>query len=101
MPGLTTKVFRTYNASYTISQLLNKIELSTKAPIAKKITRYNTATYKVAILYNYRRTVGIGYANAITKIEDKIKVLVYSYTAIEGTTRYIYYYIFFDEDEIF
>lgn len=77
MPGLTAKVFRTYNASWTMAQLLNKIELSTKAPIAEKIARYNSANREVAILCNHKRTVGVGHANAITKMEDKIKALKY------------------------
>jgi len=75
MPGLTAKVFRTYNASYTMSKLLQGMEA--KGTIPEKVKAYNDANREVAILCNHKRTVAAGHANQMEKLEDRIKGLKY------------------------
>ncbi|KAK3942700.1 DNA topoisomerase 1 [Diplogelasinospora grovesii] len=76
MPGLTAKVFRTYNASYTMSKLLQELK-ATNAPVAEKIKLYNDCNRKVAILCNHKRTVGAGHEAQMEKLGDRIKGLKY------------------------
>ncbi|KIW92412.1 uncharacterized protein Z519_07396 [Cladophialophora bantiana CBS 173.52] len=75
MPGLTAKVFRTYNASFTMSRLLS--EMKSEGTIAEKIKDYNDANRKVAILCNHKRTVAAGHAGQMEKLGDRIKGLKY------------------------
>lgn len=75
MPGLTAKVFRTYNASYTMSRLLN--EMKSEGSIPEKIKDYNDANRKVAILCNHKRTVGASHAGQMEKLGDRLKGLRY------------------------
>lgn len=70
MPGLTAKVFRTYNASFTMSQLLQ--EMHSKGTIPEKVKDYNDANRKVAILCNHKRTVAAGHAGQIEKMQEKV-----------------------------
>ncbi|KAJ5308681.1 hypothetical protein PENANT_c013G08134 [Penicillium antarcticum] len=76
MPGLTAKVFRTYNASYTMGSVLKEIK-TTGSTIAEKVKAYNDANRKVAILCNHKRTVTAGHANAMEKMGERIKGLRY------------------------
>ncbi|KIX93162.1 uncharacterized protein Z520_11219 [Fonsecaea multimorphosa CBS 102226] len=75
MPGLTAKVFRTYNASFTMAKLLS--EMKSEGSIAEKIKDYNDANRKVAILCNHKRTVAAGHAGQMEKLGDRIKGLKY------------------------
>lgn len=75
MPGLTAKVFRTYNASYTMSQLLK--EMKAEGSIPEKVKAYNDANRKVAILCNHKRTVAASHEQQMEKMEDKINGLRY------------------------
>lgn len=75
MPGLTAKVFRTYNASYTMSQVLKDIKSG--GTIAEKVKDYNEANRKVAILCNHKRTVAATHSAQMEKMEDKMKGLKY------------------------
>ena len=70
MPGLSAKVFRTFNASFKMSELLKKMEA--KGTVADKVKRYNDANREVAILCNHKRTVGAGHANQMEKIAEKV-----------------------------
>jgi DNA topoisomerase-1 len=56
MPGLTAKVFRTYNASSTLDAELPKL-MPAHATVEEKESAYNDANRKVAILCNHQRTV--------------------------------------------
>merc|ERR1712059_240152 len=56
MPGLTAKVFRTYNASSTLQEQLVKLT-DEKDIVARKILSYNQANRVVAILCNHQRAV--------------------------------------------
>ncbi|EME43890.1 hypothetical protein DOTSEDRAFT_71635 [Dothistroma septosporum NZE10] len=79
MQGLTAKVFRTYNASYTMSQLLQQMtpDHSGKTAIAEQVKAYNDANRKVAILCNHKRTVAASHAQQMEKMEDKMNALRY------------------------
>ncbi|KAG7137985.1 DNA topoisomerase 1 like protein [Verticillium longisporum] len=76
MDGLTAKVFRTYNASFTMSRLLQELPVE-KATIAEKVKLYNDCNRKVAILCNHKRTVGAGHQAQMEKLGDRIKGLKY------------------------
>ncbi len=75
MNGLTAKVFRTYNASFTMSTLLR--DLKSSGTIPEKIKDYNDANRKVAILCNHKRTVAAGHGAQMEKLGDRIKGLKY------------------------
>lgn len=74
MQGLTAKVFRTYNASYTMGCVLNEMN-ATGGTIAEKVKAYNDANRKVAILCNHKRTVTAGHANAMEKMGERVSFL--------------------------
>lgn len=73
MPGLTAKVFRTYNATHTMQQQMDLIP--NEGTVAEKIVRYNAANRAVAILCNHQKAVGKTHDATIEKIDDRIKVL--------------------------
>jgi DNA topoisomerase I len=75
MPGLTAKVFRTYNASYTMSRLLR--DMTSTGTNAEKVKDYNDANRKVAILCNHKRTVAAGHAGQMEKLSERIKGVRY------------------------
>ena len=75
MAGLTAKVFRTYNASYTMAKLLK--DMKSQGTIPEKVKDYNDANRKVAILCNHKRTVAAGHVNQMEKLGDRIKGLRY------------------------
>jgi len=76
MPGLSAKVFRTYNASFTMSTLLK--ELPTEdISLQEKVKLYNDCNRKVAILCNHKRTVGASHEAQMEKMGDRIKGLKY------------------------
>ena len=71
MPGLTAKVFRTYNASWTMARLLREMKENDRN-IPEKVKDYNDANRKVAILCNHKRTVTAGHAGQMEKMQDKV-----------------------------
>ena len=75
MEGLTAKVFRTYNASYTMSQLLK--DMKSEGTLPERVKDYNDANRQVAILCNHKRTVAAGHEGAMQKMEDRIKGVIY------------------------
>ncbi|TVY49005.1 DNA topoisomerase [Lachnellula occidentalis] len=77
MPGLSAKVFRTYNASYTMSNLLKELKGSKSLSIQEKVKLYNDCNREVAILCNHKRTVGAGHEAQMEKMTDRIKGLQY------------------------
>ncbi|KAK1834829.1 DNA topoisomerase 1 [Podospora conica] len=77
MPGLTAKVFRTYNASYTMSYLLQGLKIDQNSSVSEKIKLYNDCNREVAILCNHKRTVGAGHEAQMEKLGDRIKGLKY------------------------
>ncbi|AET38550.1 DNA topoisomerase 1 Ecym_3036 [Eremothecium cymbalariae DBVPG len=71
MPGLTAKVFRTYNASKTMQDQLDLIP--NEGSVTEKIVRYNAANRAVAILCNHQRTLGRGHAASMQKANEKLE----------------------------
>ena len=78
MDGLTAKVFRTYNASRTLQEQLEKLT-DTDDNVAALVLTYNRANREVAILCNHQRAVPKTFeksmANLQTKIDDKRQVV--------------------------
>lgn len=75
MTGLTAKVFRTYNASFTMANLLRDMKLT--GSVAEKVVDYNEANRRVAILCNHKRTVAAAHETQMEKLGDRIKGLKY------------------------
>ncbi|GAA5865137.1 hypothetical protein JCM1840_003919 [Sporobolomyces johnsonii] len=75
MDGLTARVFRTYNASWTFAQQLK--DTPKDASTADKILAYNRANRLVAVLCNHQRSVSKGHTAAMEQMLDKIRALKY------------------------
>jgi hypothetical protein len=71
MEGLTAKVFRTYNASYTFQDQLKQLTPS-QGTVAEKIAAYNKANKEVAILCNHQKTVSRTHGDSMAKLGDKV-----------------------------
>ncbi|XP_032678259.1 DNA topoisomerase I, mitochondrial isoform X2 [Odontomachus brunneus] len=72
MEGLTAKVFRTYNASWTLQQQLDKLTDPNDTE-AEKILSYNRANRAVAILCNHQRSVPKTHAKSMENLKAKIE----------------------------
>ncbi|XP_071059568.1 DNA topoisomerase 1 isoform X2 [Pseudochaenichthys georgianus] len=71
MPGLSAKVFRTYNASITLQQQLK--ELSNKSDNEpEKLLSYNRANRAVAILCNHQRAAPKTFDQSMANLQAKI-----------------------------
>ncbi|XP_042600213.1 DNA topoisomerase I, mitochondrial isoform X1 [Cyprinus carpio] len=71
MPGLTAKVFRTYNASITLQQQLKELG-NTKENVAEKLLSYNRANRAVAILCNHQRAPPKTFEQSMANLQAKI-----------------------------
>ncbi|KAI1865485.1 uncharacterized protein JN550_008242 [Neoarthrinium moseri] len=78
MPGLTAKVFRTYNASYTMSRLLKDLKFPPNATLADKMYEYTKANREVAILCNHKRTVTASHEATMEKMGDRINAIKFN-----------------------
>mmetsp|Transcript_1286 Transcript_1286/g.2201 ORF Transcript_1286/g.2201 Transcript_1286/m.2201 type:complete len:799 (-) Transcript_1286:106-2502(-) len=79
MPGLSAKVFRTYNASVTLQDELakkEKVENWDSLTVTQKVTNYNDANRIVAILCNHQRTVSKAQETALESIQAKLDTLI-------------------------
>merc|ERR1712228_635811 len=78
MDGLTAKVFRTYNASRTLEEELQKLT-EPDDPLPAKILSYNRANRAVVVLCNHQRAVsknhGAQMERAQAKVEEKRKTV--------------------------
>ncbi|CAH0404957.1 unnamed protein product [Chilo suppressalis] len=72
MPGLTAKVFRTYNASITLQRQLDELT-DGDVSIPEKILAYNRANRAVAILCNHQRAVPKGHSKSMEALKEKIQ----------------------------
>ena len=72
MPGLTAKVFRTYNASFTFQEELKKTPKD--GTVAEKLLAYNRANREVAVLCNHQRAVPKGHSSQMSKLSDKVSL---------------------------
>ena len=78
MPGLSAKVFRTYNASKTLQdELAKKQELVSWAnsTASEKTVNYNDANRIVAILCNHQKTVSAAQETNLAAIGTKLETL--------------------------
>lgn len=71
MEGLTAKVFRTYNASWTLQQQLDQLT-DPDSTVAEKILSYNRANRAVAILCNHQRSVPKTHGKSMDNLKEKI-----------------------------
>lgn len=78
MKGLTAKVFRTYNASITFQEQLEKVTPKV-ATIQEKLNAYNKANRLVAILCNHQRSVPKTHAASMEKMSDKVRLPLVSF----------------------
>ncbi|KAI8620897.1 hypothetical protein BC830DRAFT_1096703 [Chytriomyces sp. MP71] len=81
MPGLSAKVFRTFNASYTFQQELKNTPLD--GTMQEKILAYNRANRQVAILCNHQRAVSKAHTTQMGKIQDKVLGLKYERSLVK------------------
>ena len=72
MPGLTAKVFRTYNASITLEKQLPPT-IPHETPKAEQVQIYNNANREVSILCNHQRSVPKGFAASFEKLTETLK----------------------------
>jgi len=72
MDGLTAKVFRTYNASYTLQQQLDELT-EPDDNVAAKMLSYNRANREVAILCNHQRAVPKTFDKSMENLANKIE----------------------------
>ncbi|TDH09149.1 hypothetical protein EPR50_G00083610 [Perca flavescens] len=90
MPGLTAKVFRTYNASITLQQQL-KILTNKSDNMAEKLLSYNRANRAVAILCNHQRappkTFDQSMANLQAKIDARKETLALAKTELKQAKK--------------
>jgi DNA topoisomerase-1 len=76
MPGLTIKVFRTYNASYTLNKLLKETTPTEKnATVAAKKAAYDVANKEVAVLCNHQKGVSKAHDAQMEKLQEKKKAM--------------------------
>ncbi|KAJ0443303.1 putative DNA topoisomerase [Helianthus annuus] len=73
MPGLTAKVFRTYNASITLDDMLSKG--ATGGNVAENVVVYNQANKEVAIICNHQRSVSKSHTAQMMRLNEKIEEL--------------------------
>lgn len=74
MTGLTAKVFRTYNASFTMARLLKDLSKDprSRGNIMDKVKLYNDCNREVAILCNHKRSTGQGHEQQMEKLGDRV-----------------------------
>jgi DNA topoisomerase I len=78
MPGLTTKVFRTMNASKLFQKELNKVtskfeSYSHDDKINLLLDEFNKANAKVAMLCNHQKNINKNFKDQVDKINQKLK----------------------------
>ena len=84
MPGLTAKVFRTYNASETLqNELPEKSVIEEMDNVGDKLVAYNEANRKVAILCNHQRTVSSAAQTGLESLKEKVETLKQQKTELQ------------------
>ncbi|MCI4379098.1 hypothetical protein PGIGA_G00224030 [Pangasianodon gigas] len=72
MPGLTAKVFRTYNASMTLQQQLKELSNPSDNQV-EKLLSYNRANRAVAVLCNHQRAPPKTFEQSMANLQAKIE----------------------------
>lgn len=75
MPGLTAKVFRTFNASITLEKELPDADALRGLSIQDKVLQYNAANRQVAILCNHQKTVSKAAETMFENLNEKLETL--------------------------
>ena len=81
LPGLTSKVWRTYNASYLFQKEIDKINISKinlidpNEKLNYLIIMFNQANTEVALLCNHQKNVNTKMDNIINKFSSKLNSL--------------------------
>eukprot|EP00939_MAST-03C_sp_MAST-3C-sp1_P000266 g266.t1 len=73
MPGLTAKVFRTYNASVTLEKQLPP-SIDHNMSRAEQVLVYNAANREVSILCNHQRSVPKSFEASFAKLTTKLNL---------------------------
>merc|ERR1712100_21895 len=75
MEDLSAKVFRTYNASYTLQRELARFDVKDKDKYTQEelVKFYNDANRQVAILCNHQKAASKGHEAAMEKMEEQKK----------------------------
>lgn len=73
LSGLTAKVFRTYNASFTLQNQLDELTEEDMS-IPEKMLAYNRANRAVAILCNHQRAVPKTHGKSMENLREKIRL---------------------------
>uniref|UniRef100_A0A182NG67 DNA topoisomerase I n=1 Tax=Anopheles dirus TaxID=7168 RepID=A0A182NG67_9DIPT len=73
MDGLTAKVFRTFNASYTLQKQLEELT-DPKMSVPEMLLAYNRANRAVAILCNHQRAVPKTHEKSMGNLKEKIRL---------------------------
>lgn len=71
MPGLSAKVFRTYNASVTLQEQL--LPTPVDGTLEEKVLAYNRANREVAVLCNHQRAAPKNFEEQIGKMDDALQ----------------------------
>lgn len=74
MPGLTAKVFRTYNASVTLEKQLHAT-YPAGTSVEEMVLQYNDANREVAILCNHQRSLPKNWDQNNAKKRDRLELL--------------------------
>jgi len=75
MKGLSVKVFRTFNASLTLEQELDKVVFDDDTTVAEKVLAFNKANKTVAELCNHQRSVPKSHETQMEKLTTEIEQL--------------------------
>lgn len=76
LPGLSAKVFRTYNASVTLENELPSAADIQHLSIQEKIQRYNDANRQVAILCNHQKTVSKAAETMFENLRSRLDLMI-------------------------
>lgn len=74
MPGLTAKVFRTYNASVTLEKQL-KPTYPPGTSVEQMVVQYNDANREVAVLCNHQRSLPKNWEENTAKKREKLEMM--------------------------
>merc|ERR1719309_1489698 len=72
MDGLTAKVFRTFNASFTLQNQLDELTVNGDN-VAAKMLSYNRANRAVAVLCNHQRAVPKSHETSMANLDGKLE----------------------------
>lgn len=89
MPGLSAKVFRTYNASITLQRELGMWKDNPKISVEEKVKFYKDCNRQVAKLCNHQKAVPKNHEEQLKKLEDKLAEKVKKLKALEAQKKAI------------